>query len=74
MTLARRSTRTAMPTIKIENAVDIVLHSRFGCTRPRDAAGSRPWVILVDIVVTLEGDPIDDSDFDHPDDQGVPTG
>ncbi len=62
----------AMPTIQIENARDIVLHSGSGVHDARTQLDLGREVLLVDLVVTLEGDPIDDRILDHPDDQGVP--
>src|ERR1700746_3677527 len=63
--------KPSLPAVQIKDAFDIVLHSRPRIDDARAQLDLGIQILVVELTVTFEGDPVDDWVFDHLDDQSV---
>ncbi len=66
-----RGPEPPMPAIKVEDAFDVILYSGAGVDDARAQLDLGGELLVVELMVSLEGDAVDDRVFDHLDDQAV---
>ena len=64
-----RRAEPAMPAIKVEDAFDVVLYPGAGIDDARAQLDLGVELLVVELMVSLEGDAVDDRVFDHLDDE-----